>query len=71
MAGAAAGVVRPAGLPYGWTIRVIERSVNFWEVSAVDPAGRTASAVDSDLEIAAAKAVAGATDIQRQLDNRP
>lgn len=59
-----------AGLPRGWTLRVTERSANVWEVVAVDPAGRAASATDSDLETATAKAVEGATSIQRQLDDR-
>jgi len=66
----AAVVVRPAGLPEGWTVTVTERSANVWEVSAVDSAGRTSSAAGSDLEGAAAEAVAGAVAIQRQLDGR-
>ncbi len=63
-------MVRPAGLPDGWTIKVIESTANVWEVTALDHAGRIASAVGSDPEAATLKAVAGAADIQRQLDNR-
>ena len=71
MADEAADLVRPAGLPDGWTLSVAERSANVWEVSAVDSAGRTSSAAGSDLESAAAEAIAGAVAIQRQLEGRP